>query len=411
MRAEGKAMLISSCRVDITPEFPVRLAASPFRGASRGVAEPLEANILLLQDGDSAVALVSVDLLYPGEFLRSHIEAALTPLAPPNILVGASHTHYAPATFAGKPLLGELDEAYVERAAGLITGALRDLRDTEQQPIVRWRVGTTSLSHSINRRLVTAGGVKMAPNPHGTTDETAPLLVAETAAGPAAIVWNYACHPVSHPMPAHVAAHFPHVVRSALRREAGAPDLPVLFLQGFSGDTRPSATTRIRTPRDVAIWLRWGRGFYDMGASAYQKWSMSMTQKMLDLFCSAPPRVLRGLDAQRVCVPLEQFVEGGPDGSTVNFQRLDIGDAVTIVGVSAEVVSDYARWLRTLQPRDHTTLCVGCLDDTYGYLPTAAMLAEGGYEASDFQLAFGYDGVRVDGPETARDIMSQRVRG
>ena len=52
------------------------------------------------------------------------------------------------------------------------------------------------------------------------------------------MLWNFACHPVMYHSPMNVSAHFPGDVRKELREILS--DIPVVFLQGFSGDIRPN---------------------------------------------------------------------------------------------------------------------------------------------------------------------------
>ncbi|HWN58437.1 MAG TPA: hypothetical protein VNO74_10075, partial [Methylomirabilota bacterium] len=66
--------LISSGCADITPRRPVMLGGYNKRTAPfTAIAGRLEANVLVIKGPSSRVAIVSTDLLYPGETLRSHL--------------------------------------------------------------------------------------------------------------------------------------------------------------------------------------------------------------------------------------------------------------------------------------------------------------------------------------------------
>ena len=68
-----------------------------------------------------------------------------------------------------------------------------------------------------------------------------------------------------------------------------------------------------------------------------------------------------------------------------------MGDGLIVVGISAEVVTEYGHLVRAAFPGS-VIIPVGYIDDVYGYLPTARMLREGGYEASWFLQPFGLEG-------------------
>jgi hypothetical protein len=75
----------------------------------------------------------------------------------------------------------------------------------------------------------------------------------------------------------------------------------------------------------------------------------------------------------------------------VTFHSFELSEDIEVVGISAEVCWEYAALLehglagKTLWP-------LGYIDSVYGYLPTTAMLAEGGYEVSGFMQSFGIKG-------------------
>jgi hypothetical protein len=68
---------------------------------------------------------------------------------------------------------------------------------------------------------------------------------------------------------------------------------------------------------------------------------------------------------------------------------------VTIIGVSGEAVAEYAAKVDDLAPTRHT-MRVGCIDDTFGYIPTADMIREGGYESRGFCSYFNVGSVNND---------------
>ena len=389
--------------VDITPTGPLVMAASatPPRVA-RGTAERLEAQVLaLLPEGQDPILIVGLDLLYAGAPLRAAvIDEARVPQD--RVWVAASHSHRAPVTFASKPLLGSPDSAYMANLEQLIRQAIRRALSGRAQE-VSLRVGTGHANHSVHRRRPVRAwrrgrpqrtDVRLAPLRKGSRDEQVAVIDLVTPDGHSlAVLWNYACHPVSHPVPDEYSAHYPGVVRQSVRTAAGDANLPVLFLQGFSGDTRPSDSALPSTPRDLLARALRGPRFFDLTDRRYDQWAGELAAIVGQIRARARAIESEPLSAVRVELPARDFVVVSHTAPPVPFQRLSLG-RLHLIGVGAEVVSAYARLLHERAPCDHIVACVGCLDDPVGYLGTDAMVREGGYETDGFCEAFGVVAVR-----------------
>src|SRR3989454_8382057 len=69
---------VTAGSIDIPPRGPVPLAGFTDRtGPSRGVADPLELNALLLRTPHTSVAILSADLLFVTEDLKRRVAAAV----------------------------------------------------------------------------------------------------------------------------------------------------------------------------------------------------------------------------------------------------------------------------------------------------------------------------------------------
>ena len=84
---------------------------------------------------------------------------------------------------------------------------------------------------------------------------------------------------------------------------------------------------------------------------------------------------------------MREWLESPVDDRTMNF-HCDPGRKLALVGVSAEPVIEYAAMLRAIFP-GKTLVPVGYMDGICGYLPTTAMLAEGGMEVSSPGYSLG----------------------
>ena len=234
---------------DITPRFEVPLGAGE-PGDSWQIHSRLEANMVALWVGDGdPLVLVSIDALYPGPNVDQLIREQLKDVPPENVIVAASHTHAAPMLDATKPALGSPSEEHLESVREAISEGIGSLLDPALRRPVTARAAKGKLNHSVNRRLLKRfylswppklNQLKWGPNFVGPRDETVTSLeLLDQAGDEVAVLWNYACHPVFFPAGRTVSSHYPGAVRERLHAEKGHA-FPVLFFQGFSGNTRPS---------------------------------------------------------------------------------------------------------------------------------------------------------------------------
>jgi hypothetical protein len=403
--------LVAAGSVSITPDRPLPLAGFVDRlEPSTAVADPLELNALLLRTPEATLAILTADLLFVTEDLKHRIAAMVRPdlaLDDASFLFAASHTHFAPAMDSSKPRLGPVDPAYVdlvaERAATLLR-RLASARGGPAEPRVEYRSGVAA--HAINRRrmgwrlsprapYLPRRAVLRAPNPTGPRDETVHVVTLRDASGrPAAALWSYACHPVSFAEPRHVSADYPGVVRRALRAALGS-DMPVLFLQGCAGDIRPRELGRPRAWRRRFAELVVGKLFTPFSPSEYRAWSDSLATRVVEI-TRAPGRALplaSTFRAAHMRVPLGALLDGASSSTqSVTFQRLEVTPGIAIAGVSAEPVAEYGLAVRAAAPPEEAVIPVGYTDSVFGYLPTARMLGQHGYEDEGFMDSFGITG-------------------
>jgi len=392
MRAIGSS-------VSVAPLGQVDLGSSNAKTQQwAGVLDDIEINVLALWDelGAEPMLIVSVDALYVGAELRDAIADAAG-LPPGRVLTFASHTHRAPMLDASKPALGTPDPQHMERVLALATKTIRETLATSAPDVELWSASGFA-DHSINRRRwklltlsrkPTVAKYVNAPNKDGVRDETVVTATIRDHAGePIAVLWNYACHPVAGPHGNEVSAHFPGFVRDEIRRREGKEDLPVIFLQGFSGNTRPRASVRARSAVRRVQQALTGPVFETMAARDYERWAASLGQTVEEVRDGETRLPVDTLTVARVDVDSSEFF--APAAEPVRFARLDIGSEFTIVAVSAEVVAEYAQPVR--QMASSRIVCLaGCFDDAFGYLPTAAILREGGYEGGEFAPEFGIE--------------------
>lgn len=243
--ASGATLRAGVAKVDITP--PTGLAMWGYGNRklpSTGTLDPLYARVLVLEAGDTRLALVALDMGRPfGPASLAHLrETAMKASAIAYVLVAASHTHSGPVIQDEYPSGGT--PAWETAALEKIAKAIDDAR-----------------THAVDARLGTGYGVayighnRLRVNPDGTVtwfernktmvptapvDPTVSVLRVDTADGkPLAIVVNYSCHPVVFgPDNLQYSADFPGVMTKTVEQAFGGEPL-CIFLQGAPGDINP----------------------------------------------------------------------------------------------------------------------------------------------------------------------------
>jgi hypothetical protein len=389
--------LISSGSVDITPRRPAMLGGFNKRTAPfTSVASRLEANVLLIRGESSSVTIVSTDLLYPGETLRAQlIENLGLADRSEELFLCASHTHSAPMTAPSIPHLGIADDDYVQFVATQITALVKSIETKGELCVCSYHVGNAD--HSINRRLVrsrlTRSGFARSsgfgPNPNGDRDESVRIVEFSKSSGePTAVIWNYACHPTDFPGFLQVSAEYPGIVRSRLRSQLG--DIPVLFLQGFSGDVRPPFSGRSAGIAGFARRILVGPQFRQPLRCEWEQWSNSLAESVASFARSSGLTLqIDSLMVKRVAVPENEFAAGGSGNKSLVWHLIDCG-GFRIVGINAEPVVKYRRLLEESFSGGAPLLTVGCLDQPICYLPSDNMIPERGYEVEGFRSLFDF---------------------
>lgn len=213
--------------IDITPSLggdrAVYLAGFGMNRKAREVHDPLMARAVVLDDGRSRLALVSVDLVglqYP---TVQAIRAQLRDLS--YVLVASTHNHHGPdviGIWGRGPLHRGVDEHYltevVQKVVQCVREAARELRPVEA------RYGTArdeSLLHDTRLPVVKDGVLRVVRLDRAEGGRPAGLIVQ----------WN--CHPESLGRENRsITADFPWATVEALKRRY---DCPVVYLSGAVG--------------------------------------------------------------------------------------------------------------------------------------------------------------------------------
>lgn len=242
-------LVAGSATRDITCALGSDLGGQLHRRFAERVRDPLEANFLYLADGDTAVLLVSLDLAaLPEPAVTQHCLEAIaqrTGVPAQQILLSCTHTHTGPDVLAllydaprNDAYLAQLPEWLVDGAVEAVAGA-RPAR-------VGWGRGQAQIGY--NRRLCWADGTHSMYGDssraeftgfEGPVDPGQAMFYAVDEQGRIiAIVHNNSCHSTCVEGDSFISADFPGEARRLIREALNAP-LPVLYLQGASGDLSP----------------------------------------------------------------------------------------------------------------------------------------------------------------------------
>jgi hypothetical protein len=224
-------LLIGSASEDITPELGCPLAGFDARkGVAQKVHDPLHARALVVDDGSTRIALISVEVLAVSLAFAERVRAAVegrTGIPAANVVIAATHTHCGPVTINHFFNQGQaLDAAYLDRLAkGIVSSVEKALAGRQPR---RLRIGLVPVDGvGVNRR--SADGKPVDP-------VAGVLLVEELDGAPVAVAVNYACHPtVLGPNTLEISADFPYYTIRQLSRQLGA-GVDVLYFNGAEGD-------------------------------------------------------------------------------------------------------------------------------------------------------------------------------
>jgi hypothetical protein len=410
-------LLARSASCDVTPrDRPVRLAGYPLRTAPVAtILDAIEISAVLLESPGARCLIFSFDLMIVGSELQDMIVARLARhgFKPREIVLLASHTHFAPATDQACARLGVPEPLFVSDVAAATEALL--LRMLGEAPAeIKIEMQRRRLNHSINRRrywpFPTLGrtygfrltSVSMAPNPDGATDELATVLLLRRVDDGEVIgaIWHYTCHPTAVVPDNVVSSDYPGTVRRALRKQFG--EIPCVFAQGFCGDIRPKMRRpeqapgfRDRLRRGFRTVLS-GPSFPAVSPGEWTRWSEDLAAKVVAIAVAPPAKVfaLANLAAGSASIPLGEFFKGSAPDKPLAAQVIQLGDALELVALSAEVTVEWQDIIdRAMPVRDgRTRLYAGYLGALFGYLPTALQIGQGGYEVEGFQPLFGLSG-------------------
>ena len=232
-------------RVEITPSALMQMYGYANRkcGPAVGAHDPLYAKALVLETGDSRLAIVTFDL---GSMVSDKLRADVaSKLNIPLVLLAASHTHSAPSflPYGSNPAVGEQGEAYQAELDRKVFSAIHEA--SRSMFPAKLGIGRGSIQLGYNRLLKGGDGRSRAlfnnleRVPYGPVDPEFVLLRIDDADGRSrALMVHYATHAVVlGPTNCKYSADYPGALQSKV--EESMPGTQVMFVQGGAGDINP----------------------------------------------------------------------------------------------------------------------------------------------------------------------------
>jgi neutral ceramidase len=409
----------------ITPQQPVMLSGYASRNHPfEKVTTDIFAKALALEDGAGHLAvLVTTDLLGLPATVAEPVCARLQEkagLSREQILLSSSHIHTGPALKA--MIVGEktVDPGDVQRTIAY-TRELQDnlvevvIHSLQERKPARLSWGSGVANFVMNRRQWTPRGVVLGANPRGPADRTVPVLRIDDLNGkPRAVLFGAATHNTTlFPQCYEICGDYAGFAQAYL--EEKHTGVQAMFMLGLAGDSDPypRGTMELSRAHGAALGQEVDRVL--AGKLQPVRGPLAVTLGHADLPLQTPPsrEELTKQAAQKSGIPAENarhmlaIVKRGeklPTHYSSPVAVWQFGKDLTLVAMSGEVVVDYVALLEKALGPNQLWLAAYC-NDVFGYVPSARVLAEGGYETRGLYAG----GVGTFAPQT-EEVLVQKTR-
>jgi neutral ceramidase len=399
----------------ISPPVGSPLAGFAARqGVSQGIHDDLFARALVLANGETVIALVSVDLLALSSDFIKRVRDGIqrrTGIDPESVMIASTHTHAGPVTITTFFNPEEsVDSTYMASLAVAV----------EQSVTNAWR---TRFPAKVGVGVAKVNGVgvnRRSPDQRPVDEQVGIIKVDDFNDRTRAVLINYSCHPtVLGPDNLLVTGDFPNFAIEELETSIG-PDGFAMFVNGTQGNismghsSELSAIGVITPGRTFERAAELGHLLADATRRALPEIatsdapalsaltmpvnlplkhyppleeankSLTHADKLLERLTAAgaPLEEIMPAKTQRLYASITNFYAREalalPDGALpIELQGFRLGEAV-FVAIPGEVFVEIGLTLKRRSP--HMTFVFGIANGYIGYLPTREAYAEGGYE-------------------------------
>ncbi len=433
-----RQLLAGAATAVITPPLGVSLCGAMQARVAQTIHDDLHARSLVLDNGDTKIALVVLDLIAASKEWLSEVKHQIhsyTAIPMAHILISCTHTHSAPtpvAVFQSNP-----EKDYLTWAATRVADSVRNAVQRLQPARIGWAIGREDRV-VFNRRYFMKTGVKLPSpfpgvedkvkmnpgvrnpdidKPAGPIDRDVAVLAVQKAerpdGQPLAVYASYGLHYVGGMPGTEVSADYFSAVADRVQELIGAPrhdarqPFVAMLANGCFGDIN---NIDVRSGRKQAHPYQQMYAVADLVAKAlqeawreikYRHWipigiqeatldlavrkpTMAEVQQANEVLARAPQGPLQTLPEiyARETVQLAQW----PDRFKTSVQAFRLGD-LGLVALPGEPFCQTGLDIKKKSPFQPTML-VGMANDYAGYLPTEDQHALGGYETRRAKSSF-----------------------
>jgi hypothetical protein len=390
---------VGLAQIKVTPEHPVLLSGYPGRPKPfEKVAQDLYVKVVVLEDsaGHRGVIVTSDLIGFPAavaEPICERIEKE-TGLKRQQILLNSSHTHAGPVLSLKAPAKDapgagegfrtvEYTRQLQDKVVEVVVQATKRLEPAE----LSW--GSGVVDFAMNRREFTPDGIILGVNARGLADRSVPVLrFAGMDKQPLAILFGAATHGTTLTGTNYELCGDYAGFAQALVKER-YPKAQTMFMLGCAGDSNPyprgtmeltkkhGKTLSDEVCRVLEGKLRKISGPLRIAFGRVELPLQAVPREELEKIATAK-RDARSSGAKEMLAMLDRG-EKPPDHYTCPVTVWQFGKDLTLVGLSGEVVVDYVTMLEKALGPNQLWVAAYC-NDVFGYLPSARVLGEGGYE-------------------------------
>jgi hypothetical protein len=276
----------------------------------------------------------------------------------------------------------------------------------------------TGVAHFVmNRREFTSNGVILGANPRGLADRSVPVLqIAADDGTPRAILFGAAVHNTTLRSDYYqICGDYAGFAQTLL--EEKYPEVQAMFMLGCAGDADPYPFGNMELARQHGTAL--GEEVHRVLTTA--KKLQPVHGPLQFAFANVDLPLQTGLsrdDLQKIAADKRNARSWGAGQMVAMLDRGEklptryscplsvwqFGRELTLVGLSGEVVVDYVTLLEKALGPNQLWVAAYC-HDVFGYLPSAHVLAEGGYETRGL-----YSGSAGFFAPDAQDVVVHTVR-
>ncbi|MFZ5832220.1 MAG: neutral/alkaline non-lysosomal ceramidase N-terminal domain-containing protein [Planctomycetota bacterium] len=429
-RAETPALRVGLAKAKVTPEEPIRMAGYAGREEpSDGVLSDLYVKAMAVEyAGARPVLLVTADLInFRAETWQEICRriGERTGLKPEEILLVPSHTHAGPVFgpevrtygLAGEELA--VVERYTEKLYAQVADLAAEALETRQPAKLSSGIGKAGFV--MNRREQTKQGIRIGVNPEGFVDRSVPVLRVDDGDGQLrALVFGCACHNTTlGGKNFKISSEYAGFAQEALERQF--PGVQAMFMIGCAGDANPDPRGTVELAqehgrslakevahvaagplRPIAGPLRIAFGWADLPLAP-----MPSPEELREM-AKGPSYLVP--NAKRMLTMREKSEEL-PTHYRAPLSVWQFGNDLTLLALPGEVVSGYVPLMQKALGEEGLWIA-GYANESFGYLPTRQVLAEGGYETRGLIFDTGFFGSEVEDAvvATARKLCKEAGR-